>query len=342
MTHDYLDAQGNIHVTPEQAEAYYENVKRVKKKAKSITLNVVLVLLALVIIGTGVYTAITFADIQKSKKEALELAEYTTYDVNEGAFDKNYDGVEFPAGILGEYKAAYAANNHLVGWIKVPETTIDFPVVQCENNDAYLHYDFYRNPSERGSIYLDCRNDIAGDDTSFIIYGHNFYDGTMFSPLEKYEELDFYKSAPVIEFNTILEKKKWKVFSVFITTATAGEDNGYLFNYIYPYLQGENYTAFLNELQKRSLINTGVDVNNTDQILILSTCTKMLDFSSSRRADGRCVVVARAVRPGESEKVDVSNATLNDNAKFPQIWYTKNKLENPFANDDKWEPLATR
>ena len=313
-----------------------------KKKAKNIILNAVLVILALVIVATGIYTAVTFADIQKSKKEALELAELTTFDVNEGAFNKNYDGVSFPAGILDEYKAAYAANDHLVGWIKVPETTIDFPVVQCENNSAYLQYDFYRNYSERGSIYLDCRNDIAGDDTSFIIYGHNFYDGTMFSPLENYEQLDFYKKAPVIEFDTILKKQKWKVFSVFITTASENEDNGYLFNYIYPYLQGENYKAFLSELTKRSLINTTVDVKPSDKLLILSTCTKMLDFSSSRRADGRCVIVARAVRDGESDKVDVTQATANSNAKFPQIWYTKNKLENPYANDDRWEPIATR
>lgn len=342
MTHDFRDAQGNIHVTPEQAEAYYEEQKRIRKKAKGIALNAALVFLGLIIIATGIYTAVTFSDIQKSKKEALALAELTTFDVNEGAFNKSYDGVTFPGGMLEEYKAAYAANDHLVGWIKVPETTIDFPVVQCENNDAYLHYDFYRNENERGSIYLDCRNDIVGDDTSFIVYGHNFYDGTMFSPLENYENLEFYKKAPVIEFNTIFNKKKWKVFSVFITTATAAEDNGYLFNYIYPYLKDDNYKAFLDELNKRSLINTTVDVNTSDKILILSTCTKMLDFSSSRRADGRCVIVARQLRPGESEAVDVSSATLNSNAKYPQIWYTKNKIDNPFINDDKWEPLATR
>lgn len=342
MTHDFLDAQGNIHVTPEQAEAYYAEIKRSRKKARSVALNAVLVILGLVIVATGIYTAVTFADIQKSKKEAIALAELTTFDVNEGAFNKNYDGVTFPGGMLEEYKAAYVANDHLVGWIKVPETTIDYPVVQCENNSAYLHYDFYRKENERGSIYLDCRNDVVGDDTSFIIYGHNFYDGTMFSPLENYEQLDFYKKAPVIEFDTIFNKKKWKVFSVFITTATAAEDNGYLFNYIYPFLKDDNYKAFLDEVRKRSLINTTVDVNTGDKILILSTCTKMLDFSPSKRADGRCVIVARELRPGESEEVDVASATLNENAKYPQIWYTKNKIDNPYINDDKWEPLATR
>ena len=339
---EFKDAQGNIHVTPEQAEQYYEERKQSIKKAKNTGLNIVLVLLGLVIVATGVYSAITYSDIQKSKREAIALAELTTFDVNSGAFNADFEGVEFPDGILDEYKAAYAANNHLVGWIKVPNTIIDFPVVQCENNDAYLHYDFYRKPNERGSIYMDCRNELKSDDTSTILYGHNFYDGTMFSPLEKYESLDFYKTAPVIEFNTIYERKKWKVFSVFITTASAGEDNGYLFNYIYPYLKNANYADFLGELKKRSLINTTVDVNTTDRLLILSTCTQMLDFSSSRRADGRCVIVARALRDNESETVNTDNAVLNENPKFPQIWYTKNKTDNPFANDPQWQAEATR
>jgi len=341
MTDDYRDAQGNIHVTPEQAEAYYADSAEKKKKAKNVILNIILVILGIVIVGSGVYTAVTFADINKSKKDALKLAELTTYDVNDGAFEKDFGDVEFPAGMLDEYKAAYAANNHLVGWINVPNTTIDFPVVQCENNDAYLYYDFYRKDNERGSIYLDCRNDILGNDTSFIIYGHNFYDGTMFSPLEDYEELDFYKSSPVIEFNTIYEKNKWKIFSVFITTASAGEDNGYVFNYIYPYLQGENFDDFVTELKKRSLINTTVDVEQGDRLLILSTCTRMLD-SSSTRADGRCVIVARALRHGESEGVDTASATFNENAKYPQIWYTKNNIDNPYKNEEKWQPVATR
>jgi sortase B len=343
MNKQYLDANGNISVTPEQAVEYYEKQKQIRKKAKNVVLDAVLVFLALVILATGVYTASVFADISKNKKEALKIAELTTFDVNDGAFDeKNYDGVEFPAGILDEFRAAYAANDHLVGWIKVPNTTVDFPVLQCENNQAYLKYDFYRKPNERGSIYMDCRIDINEKTPCTILYGHNFYDGTMFSPLEKYEELDFYKSSPVIEFDSIYMPQKWKVFSVFITTATAAEDNGYVFNYIYPFLQGENYAQFLAEVQKRSLINTTVDVNSSDRILILSTCTKMLDLSSSRRADGRCVIVARAVRAGESEAVNTDSATLNENAKMPQIWYTKNKLENPYINDTRWEPIATR
>lgn len=330
------DEKYKVSLTPEEVELYYKN----QKKRRNIVLDIILVLLVLVIVVTAAYSIKTYVDIKKSKDSEAALAELTTFDAS-ASLNASYGDVVFPDGILDEYKAAYAANQHLVGWIKVPNTLIDQPVVKCENNSAYLKYDFYRKSSARGTIFMDYRNDIKGDDTSLIIYGHNFYDRTMFSDLEKYESLDFYKSSPVVEFNTIYEKKEWKIVSVFITTATASEDNGYVFNYIYPFLQGDNYTQFLAEIKKRSLYNIPVDVNSSDKLLILSTCTRMLDYSGTK-ADGRCVIVARALRDGEDSSVDASSASVNNSAKYPQIWYTKNKAANPYASDAQWQPIATR
>lgn len=325
-----------VSLTPVEVELYYEN----QKKRKNIILDIILVLLALVIVGTAGYSIKTYLDIKNSKDDASAIAELTTFDANANAASPDYGDVVFPDGILEEYKAAYAVNQHLVGWVKIPNTLIDHPVVQCENNSAYLKYDFYRKSNARGTMFMDYRNNLKGNDTSTIVYGHNFYDRTMFSDLEKYESFDFYKSSPVVEFDTIYKKQKWKVFSVFITTATASEDNGYVFNYIYPFLEGDNYYEFLTELKKRSLYNTMVDVNSDDKILILSTCTRLLD--NGGRADGRCVVVARAIRDGESEEVNVSSASINTNPKYPQIWYNKHKTTNPFSDDAQWVPIATR
>ena len=70
MDKQFLDAQGNISVTPEQAVEYYEKQKQNKKKAKNIILDAILVLLAMVIVATGIYTAVLFSDIQKNKKQS--------------------------------------------------------------------------------------------------------------------------------------------------------------------------------------------------------------------------------------------------------------------------------
>ena len=164
----------------------------------------------------------------------------------------------------------------------------------------------------------------------------------MFSELTKYESIDFYKTTPVFEFNTMEKKHKWKIYGVFITTAKAEEDNGYVFNYIYPYMDGENFEGFIEEIDKRRLYTTDVDINDDDKMLILSTCVRTLDTYKNGirtyKADARLVVVARAVRDGESFDVDVEKSYVNKDIKYPQIYYDNKNIDNPYKNDKKWNP----
>lgn len=241
-----------------------------------------------------------------------------------------------------DYSALYAKNPDFIGWITVPNTTINYPVVQCDNNDYYLYRNFEKKRDNRGTIFMDYQNNPIDFDANTILYGHNSYNATMFSELIKYLELDFYKSNPVFEFNTLYKAYKWKIYGVFITSAKPEEDNGYVFNYIYPYMDGENFEGFMEEINKRRLYVTDVDMNDDDKMLVLSTCIRKLDTYKNGvrtyKADARFVVVARAVRDGESEIVDVENAYNNKNIKYPQIYYDNRNIENPYINDEKWYP----
>lgn len=233
-------------------------------------------------------------------------------------------------------------NPGFVGWIRVPNTNISLPVVKYSNNSYYLNHDFYKKYDYRGTVFMDYRNDAVNLDASTILYGHNCYDGTMFSDLEKYQDIEFYKSSPVIDFATVNGMEKWKVYAVFITNAKAEEDNGYIFNYIYPYMDGENFDGFINEVNKRRLYATDVDINDDDNMLVLSTCIRSLDiYNKGKRtykADARLVVLARKLRTGESESVNTDGVTLNPSPKYPQLWYDKNGTKNPYAGDEKWYP----
>lgn len=233
-------------------------------------------------------------------------------------------------------------NPGFVGWIRVPNTNISLPVVKYSNNSYYLNHDFYKKYDYRGTVFMDYRNDAVNLDASTILYGHNCYDGTMFSDLEKYQDVEFYKSSPVIDFATVNGMEKWKVYAVFITNAKAEEDNGYIFNYIYPYMDGENFDGFINEVNKRRLYATDVDINDDDNMLVLSTCIRSLDIYSkgtrTYKADARLVVLARKVRAGESESVNTDAVTANPSPKYPQLWYDKNGTKNPYAGDEKWYP----
>ena len=241
-----------------------------------------------------------------------------------------------------DYSALYAKNSDFIGWITVPNTSINYPVLQCDNNDYYLNYNFNKARDARGAIFMDYRNNPVNLDSNTIIYGHNCYNTTMFSELSKYQKIDFYKTSPVFEFNTVERTYKWKIYGAFITTAKPEEDNGYVFNYIYPYMDGENFKGFINEIDKRRLYVTDVDINDDDKMLMLSTCVRNLDTYEkgikTYKADARLVIVARAVRDGESETVNVDNVYNNKNVKYPQIYYDNKNIENPYKNDEKWYP----
>ena len=242
--------------------------------------------------------------------------------------------------VPAEYQEYYNRNNDFVGWIKIDGTEIDYPVVQADDNDYYLNHNFDKEKESRGTIFMDYTSDSNLGYMNTVIHGHNWLDDTVFSELPQYSDIDYYREHPVIEYNTRNEMHKWKIFAVFITTASADEDNGYVFNYVYPDMGGINFDGYMAEINKRTLYYTGVDVNENDKILTLSTCTREVD-TRSYRADCRIVILARMVRDGESEQVNTSAAYENENPKYPQIWYDLKNIENPYKNDEFWYPYDT-
>ena len=276
-----------------------------------------------------------FVEINDNKKDYEDLSALVNNTTANNA--ENEDD------IVPDYSPLVEQNRDLVGWIKVPNTEINHPVVQYVDNDYYLDHSFEKKYNYRGAIFMDYRNDAVNLDSNTIIYGHNAYDTTMFSELVQYEDIEFYKKSPVIEFNTIEANYKWKIYGVFITNATASEDNDYIFNYIYPYMDGENFDGFIEEVNKRRLYTTDVDITDDDKMLVLSTCVRALDLTNkygktTYRANARLVVLARMVRDGESVEVNVDNSRVNENPKYPQLWYDKHGLKNPYKNDKKWYP----
>ena len=116
-----------------------------------------------------------------------------------------------------------------------------------------------------------------------------------------------------------------------MSNAVSADDNGYVFNYYFNHLSSdEKKTEYFAALKERSLYDTGVDLLPTDKLLTLSTCSHVFD-------DARLVVVARMVRQGESSEVDTSLATLNNAPHYPQVYYSKKKQTNPYAETPRWE-----
>lgn len=328
----------NVQNIQEESQNPHPEKKETNKTKKTIY-NVVLAILILIMLASAIGFTITYVKKKQHEKEMQELANLVETQVET---DEQETYPSEPKEVLPQYRAAYQINSDLVGWIRVPNTHINHPVAQSDDNDFYLYRDFKTKKGSRGqrrgTIFMDYRNHLQPLDKNTILYGHNNLDTTMFSDLEKYKDLDFYKQNPVVYFDTIYEERVWKVFAIFYATASPELDNGYVFNYVYPAMTDSNFADYVEEIKKRTLIQTDVEVLPTDKILTLSTCTRDLDLKRGKQENARIVILARLVRPGESETVDVTNAKRNPNPKQPQLWYDKHKKDNPYINDPKWYP----
>lgn len=201
------------------------------------------------------------------------------------------------------------------GWITVPDTKIDYPVmVSSDDKDPqyYLNHDYKGGDTRYGAIFADKRCQDLPNTKSIVLYGHHMLDESMFSSVVNFTKLDYYKARPVFTFNFLQEEASWKVFSVFRTNTL--KIHGPVFNYIRAeFNDSEDFMSFIKEIQDRSLICTTVDVNENDQIVLLSTCS--YEFENFRT-----VLVARKVRKDENKTVDVNNARINPNPILPQCY----------------------
>lgn len=190
--------------------------------------------------------------------------------------------------VLKEYETLYNKNRSLIGWLKIDDTNIDYPVMQTANNEYYLDHNYSQEYDKNGSLFLDKDCDVVHRSTNLIIYGHHMKSGKMFGNLNKYSSEDYYKNHSTIQFDTIYEKGTYEVMYVF-RSRIYNEDE-VVFKY-YQFLDATSEKEFESNMQEMaalSLYDTGVTASYGDELLTLSTC-------DNSETDGRFVVVAKRV-----------------------------------------------
>lgn len=232
-----------------------------------------------------------------------------------------------------DWKKLKKVNDEIVGWIQINKTKIDYPVLNHEGDDRsyqyYLSHNYKGDYDSYGSIFVDyrCKKNVKSKNA--ILHGHHMNDGSMFGDLLKYggttADMDFYKKAPTIKFDTPDGNAVYKIISVFKTNTLSS--HGEFFNYMIGDFQNEkDFMNYVYNVRIRSMINCPVDVNEDDTLLTLSTCS--YEFTNFRT-----VVVARKVRKGESTKVDLSQASRNKHPVWPQVYYSVNGGTRPEVTD---------
>ncbi|MDO5448684.1 MAG: class B sortase [Clostridia bacterium] len=95
-----------------------------------------------------------------------------------------------------DLKELQKINPDIVGWIKIPDTPIDYPLLQPDNNQYYLKHTYDNVYSDFGSIFIDCY--CTMDDQNTVIYGHNTRNDSMFGSLKKYKDDDYLAAHPYV------------------------------------------------------------------------------------------------------------------------------------------------
>ncbi len=156
-------------------------------------------------------------------------------------------------------------NDDVIGWIQIPGTKINYPIVQGSDNDYYLNHTVYGEENSGGAIFMDADIENGFDDKNAIIYGHNLKSGAMFSRLNRYARKSFWDANRYIYISTPFGMDVYEVFSAYQTTADADI-------YYYGFAEDQYYQDYLNRITSYSIFNAGVAVGVDDYIITLSTC----------------------------------------------------------------------
>lgn len=174
-------------------------------------------------------------------------------------------------GILNEYYPIYQQNTDMVGWIRIEDTVINYPVMQTPNRkDYYLKHNFEKKWSAWGCIYAREACDINAPSDNITLYGHHMKDGSMFSGLDRYWYRENWEAQPFIYFDTLYEYRTYQIFAMFITSAVPGE--GFAYHVFSDAETAEEFDVFIAHAKELSMYDTGITPVFGDQILTLSTC----------------------------------------------------------------------
>lgn len=223
-------------------------------------------------------------------------------DAGQAITEAMKEGAARPEEMLPEYRQLYEQNNDLIGWLKIEDTVIDYPVMQTpEDENYYLHLDFYGEKNENGSLIMDTDSVVGvgraeqqydngiAPSTNLIIHGHTMKSGQMFGDLDRYAEKEYGAEHNIICFDSLYEKREYELIAAFYSKVFYEKEE--VFKY-YKFFQAdtqEEFDDWYDNIKKLSLYDTGVTASFGDEFITLSCC-------SYQEEDGRFVVVGRRIR----------------------------------------------
>jgi len=198
-------------------------------------------------------------------KVAKTLYDYWQADQIHKTEQAQFTSVGEVVPIQVAFDSLLAENPEVTGWLYCPDTPINYPVVQAENNKKYLRRDLHGKYLVTGTLFVEFRNRAITEDRNYIIYGHNMKDDSMFGSLLNYADQAYYDAHPVLYYLTPQGDYKIELIAGLMVPDNFG---------IYTPTPDELWFAeFLADARAQSGFRSPVTVSGSDRIVTLSTCS---------------------------------------------------------------------
>lgn len=172
-----------------------------------------------------------------------------------------------------DFAALKQQNPDIVGWISVPGTAIDYPVLRStpeEGEDFYIDHDVNKTPKKAGAIYMQQLNSGDFSDTNTVLYGHYMKNGTMFADLHQFRKEKVFNEYDKIYIYMPGHILTYRLYSAFVY------DDRLILN-AFDFDNPSDYSRFIEHTLHPTSMNrqvrAGVNVTTDDRIITLSTCT---------------------------------------------------------------------
>lgn len=247
--------------------------KSQEKSGKNWPLLVIEIICVLIFIYAAFQLYSIFKDYHIASEEYDTLSEQVvtvetvveeeTKEEKESILDLPYD-YEVP-----DYEVNLAAlkekNSDTIGWIILPDSKINYPIVKSKDNIEYLTTTFEGQRANSGAIFMDmyCNEDFSNQNT--IIYGHNMKNGSMFRALNNMTDKEYFWRHHIFCIDTGNGFKNYEVISCYETVETD------LTSWQIGFESSEAYEQWLKEIVKRCNYDCA-DYDVTKNTITLSTC----------------------------------------------------------------------
>ena len=216
---------------------------------------------------------------QPIAKEALDKA------VNNDSEKPSADRIpeDTKEELTGQVRQLSAEHSDSVAWLYIPDTNINYPVMQSGDNEYYAHRAADGSYLYAGSLFMDYRCSSDFSDFNSVIYGHNMGNGTMFADIPNYENEEYFKNHSYGWLTTENDVRLIDFFAVARTSDTSGL-----------YLAAPNFNEWDNQLRNYASIYKEIEVTESDHLLMLSTCT-------SAEGNSRTILVGKIIEESDVE-----------------------------------------